>query len=656
MLYGPYANEGSIDCSSSSLSANLAACNDDDPNNSCGTGPPYSSTIQVPVTQGEVYLVRVGGWNSAESGTGVLSIGCAGVATGACCFGDGTCQDTTGADCASSGGTYQGDGTDCSPNPCPQPPATGGCCFGDGTCSVETSADCSSAGGIYEGDNTNCSPNPCPQPPATGACCFGDGSCAVLTQANCNAGGGTYEGDGTDCTPNPCPQPTGACCFGDGTCTIETAVDCAGAGGAYQGDGTDCSPNPCQQPDPTGACCFGDGTCTVETAADCSAAGGLYQGDDTNCMPNPCPLPTGACCFGDGTCSVEIVDDCNALGGTYQGDGTDCSPNPCPQPPATGACCFGDGTCSIETAADCAAAGGAYEGDDTGCSPNPCPQPPMNVILEAGTVNVGGSSVTVNLDNTFVNPVVVCSIQYSNNSTPVVPRVSNVTGSSFDVRIQNPSNGAVASDLVNYIVVEEGVHTVNGVNFEAQSYTSTVTDGRNGGWNAQAQSYLQSYSNPVVIGQVMTENDPDFSIFWCRGSGRNAPPNASDIRTGKQVAEDSDTTRANETVGFIVFEAGSGSLNGVPFTAALGGDSIRGIGNNPPFNYGLSGFSGAPAVAVVTQAAMDGNNGGWAYTFGAPSATTLPLVIDEDQIRDNERNHTTEQVGYVVFQSAVSVN
>ena len=48
---------------------------------------------------------------------------------------------------------------------------------------------------------------------------------------------------------------------------------------------------------------------------------------------------------------------------------------------------------------------------------------------------------------------------------------------------------------------------------------------------------------------------------------------------------------------------------------------------------------------------MDGGNGGWAYTFGASpaTATTLGLAVDEDQVNDSERNHTPEQVSYVVF-------
>jgi hypothetical protein len=38
------------------------------------------------------------------------------------------------------------------------------------------------------------------------------------------------------------------------------------------------------------------------------------------------------------------------------------------------------------------------------------------------------------------------------------------------------------------------------------------------------------------------------------------------------------------------------------------------------------------------------------YGSNPLSATTLFLAIDEDQIGDVERKHTTEQVAYIVFE------
>jgi len=170
------------------------------------------------------------------------------------------------------------------------------------------------------------------------------------------------------------------------------------------------------------------------------------------------------------------------------------------------------------------------------------------------------------------------------------------------------------------------------VKIEAQTYLSTVTD-ENNSWVGESQSYGQSYANPVLLGQVMTENDGGWSVFWCQGSRQTDPPSATVLTTGKTVGEDTDTTRANETIGFIVFEAGHGMIGGVEFEASVGADTVQGVTDSPP-------------------------NGGWAYVHGSTFATTkgLYLSVDEDTIGDSERNHTTEQVGYVVFETGGSLS
>jgi uncharacterized repeat protein (TIGR02543 family) len=277
---------------------------------------------------------------------------------------------------------------------------------------------------------------------------------------------------------------------------------------------------------------------------------------------------------------------------------------------------------------------------------------PLQEMLEFGVVPVGSDPVTVNLDNTYVSPVVVCSVQYDNNTVPVVARVSSVTATSFDVRLQNPSGGAVVAENVSYIVVEEGTWTIDGVNIEAQTYLSTVTDNANS-WVGESQTYGQSYANPVVIGQVMSENDPAWSVFWCRGESETDPPSATALSTGKMVAEDTDTTRENETIGFIVFEAGHNTIDGLEFEAFVGSDSVQGVDDSPPYIYDFTtSFASDPEVVVTTLAGMGGPNGGWAQAHGPTAATntSLYLSIDEDQIGDTERSrYVAERVGYVVI-------
>jgi hypothetical protein len=267
---------------------------------------------------------------------------------------------------------------------------------------------------------------------------------------------------------------------------------------------------------------------------------------------------------------------------------------------------------------------------------------------------VGSSWQTITLPNSYNSMVVVAGVVLDSASDPVaVTRIRNASGSSFELMVQNPAGSALSGQTVHYMVVEEGSYTVeqDGVKMEAVKYNSIVTDGRDN-WNGEARTYVNSYTSPVVMGQVMTINDADWSVFWCSNGSRVDPPSSTALSTGKHVGEDPVTSRSDETIGYIVVESGSGTMDGFEYTAALGSDTIQGLANSPPFNYSLSLTDAR--VGIVTLAAMDGNDGGHAHLFGTSpvSDSAINLIVDEDTLGDSERGHTTEQVGYIVFAAA----
>lgn len=269
--------------------------------------------------------------------------------------------------------------------------------------------------------------------------------------------------------------------------------------------------------------------------------------------------------------------------------------------------------------------------------------------------SAGGWQTVRMCNRSYSAMVVVATPNYTELSTPAVVRIRNVTADSFDFFLQSTNTGApVASVAIHFLIVEAGRYTVagDGVRMEAVRYLSTATDRAPNSWNGESRSYLNSYAQPVVIGQVMSFNDPDWSVFWSRGPNRSTPPTPTVLRTGKHVGEDPDTTRAAEVVGYIVIEAGTGTMRGLPFYAQRSPDFVRGMDNSPPYVVGLPGSPTAPGgFAVASQAGMDGNNGSWAvlYDTDPVSDTQLNLVLDEDQLSNAERNHITENVDYVIL-------
>ncbi len=288
--------------------------------------------------------------------------------------------------------------------------------------------------------------------------------------------------------------------------------------------------------------------------------------------------------------------------------------------------------------------------------------PPQTATPHLRTGKVCANSDTwtkVNLDHIYQEMVVVCTPSYDRDvlygtTMPVVAHVRNThLGDSFEVKLMQAVGGSIerSEAWINWMVVEAGVYDLPGTKMEADTFVSTVTDNYRS-WVGQSRTYQQSYANPVVLGQVMTYYSELWTAFWCRGSSRSSPPSTDYLYVGKHQGEDRWFTRANERVGYIVIEAGNGEIEGTFYEARLGSDTIRGMGDSPPYDYPLNDLSFTPSTAIVTQAGMDGGNGGWAVLYGDDPLppTWVDLAIDEDWVRDSESSHTTEQVGYVVFE------
>ena len=265
-------------------------------------------------------------------------------------------------------------------------------------------------------------------------------------------------------------------------------------------------------------------------------------------------------------------------------------------------------------------------------------------------ISVDDSWTTLNFWNNYTNPVVVAVNNLdSDANNEVVVRISNVTGTSCDVRLQNPDSDPVTSADVHVIIMDEGAYNLSdGRKVEAYKYEESQTF-ENGNWGVGTQqTYSNSYINPVVLGQVMSQNDSDWSVFHCDdGANRANPPTNTNLYTCKHVGKDADTTRNAEIVGYIVIEQGSGIVNSVNYACALGADGVAGVDDSPPYTYVLGGTYN---VGVATQTAEDGGDGGWGILYGAsPISSTIALAIDEDTTDGTNRAHTGEQVAYWVF-------
>lgn len=269
--------------------------------------------------------------------------------------------------------------------------------------------------------------------------------------------------------------------------------------------------------------------------------------------------------------------------------------------------------------------------------------------------NVGGAWTTVNFDNNYTMPVAVCTYNLgSKNNNEAVVRMRNVGSSSMEIKLQRPKQGAdVSSGDVYCIVMEEGNRTISGIKVEAHRVDSNKTN-TTSDWSSSKMvdvNYSNSYVHPVVLGQVMTYHDPNWSVFWCSNGNRLNPPDSSHLYVGKHIGEEP-LKYPDETLGFIIGAPHEGIINNIYYYLGRGSNSIKGVGDSPPYSYSFSSLAHKNYLyGVATQNGENGSQGGWAVLYGAPPVSDkIDLAIDEETVAgDTMRVHTNEEVAYWVF-------
>ncbi|MFQ5445890.1 MAG: carbohydrate-binding protein, partial [Saprospiraceae bacterium] len=482
----------------------------------------------------------------------------------------------------------------------------------------------------------------------SGLPCDDGNPCTVddVYDANCNCGG-KYED--TDL---------------DGVCNTEDI--CEGSDDNLDSDG-DGTPDGCDTCDNSliGTACDDGDPCTTGDVydANCNCAGTFTGADADNdgvcdtydiCPGNDDNLDS------DGDGIPDGCDDCdNSLVGRPCDDGDPCTVL---DVYAYDCSCVGitldtdnDGVC--DALDQCPGHDDNLDNDNDGvpdfCDPNLA----LTDFMEVGFVpNVGEAWQTITLSNNYSSMVVIATVVLPNNAMPpVVTRISNAGGNTFDLRVQNPGDTTSEVYPVQYFVVEEGVYTEaeHGITMEAHRTSTILTAGGFTSWaNREERTYQNSYFHPAVVGQVMTQNDERWSSFWSsRANSSSDAPDSISFAAGKHIGQDTITDRADETIGFVVVESGVGLFNGFKLEAAVGPDIVGGTASN------LSGYKYTlnleqATLAVLSSTGMDGGDGAWPVLMGEQpiAGTTMALAVDEDQIFDSERYHTTEEVAYLAFE------
>ena len=272
--------------------------------------------------------------------------------------------------------------------------------------------------------------------------------------------------------------------------------------------------------------------------------------------------------------------------------------------------------------------------------------------------------VQINLTNTYINPIVVATPEYflTTNDNGISTWVTNVTPTSFKLRVSDENFNASDSIRVHYIVMEEGAWNLPGSNIKVEAgqiFTNKV--GKSGAGNYQCPTYGETInftntfnSNPLVISTRGSDNNPN---SWATSFQNDPADQTNPVPTDKMCIGLSQSKAIspgsiinNETVYWIAVDEGNGTIGGSEYeilwnlqdTGDSGGNWINGYKDGIPFTQSWAhSWVGAPNIIIGSQTSTAGSDGSWAVIYDTGNTASIRMFVDEP----NDRSHSGSESG-----------
>jgi hypothetical protein len=246
---------------------------------------------------------------------------------------------------------------------------------------------------------------------------------------------------------------------------------------------------------------------------------------------------------------------------------------------------------------------------------------------------------TVNLINRYADPVVIMQPASFNGGHPTTIRIRNITENAFEFQMDEWDylDGAHTTETIGYLVMEAGT-------YELQNGTRIDVGFVEADHNFMEVVFSQTFTTlPVVLTQVQTTFGSSVVVTRQRNTG------VGGFQVKVQEEEGNDGSHAMETVGYIAIEPGSGMTGDMAYEVQLTPDAVT-------HNWYLLDFQQSysdPVFLAGMQSYDGGNTAGVRYK--ALGADQTQVFVEEEKSADSEMAHTTEIIGYAVFDHAGSL-
>lgn len=250
-------------------------------------------------------------------------------------------------------------------------------------------------------------------------------------------------------------------------------------------------------------------------------------------------------------------------------------------------------------------------------------------IGEAGIVITDQADQTewhsVDLDGEYSNPVAFAQVMSYNGSQPCHVRLRSVNSTGFEFQIEewNYLDGQHMSERIGYVVLEAGIHELEGgVPLEVGTTSAT-----------------HAWSNVSFGASVGT--DPAF-VTRCqtRDGGqevvtRNRRVSESGAAVRLQEEEARDGTHTGETVGYLAMPQVRSAIDAEHVATTHQAANVR--------------FSGERPTEPIVLASIDTYNGTDTADVRLRNVHRggMELFVEEEASRDNEMIHNEEAIGYL---------
>ncbi|MCK5193812.1 MAG: hypothetical protein KAQ71_08385, partial [Desulfobulbaceae bacterium] len=256
--------------------------------------------------------------------------------------------------------------------------------------------------------------------------------------------------------------------------------------------------------------------------------------------------------------------------------------------------------------------------------------------MQIGELTVDGTWTYVSFTEIFQDPVVVAKPASSNDPSPCVVRIRNLTSAGFEIRLQQFDYMADGHGVENlgYIAVERGSFVLkNGKRVEAGIFNSNATD------YPEKIAFSEEFQvMPVVAASIVTENEYDAVVSHID----NITENGFDYQMQEQEANSA--SHVTEEVAYIAMEPFSEVMGEYAFEIELYADEVSDQWQQVTFKQG---FDKAP----VLIAGMQSNYGRETANLrhAELKANGVHIKVAEEQSIDSETIHDTEALGFMAI-------